>query len=109
MGYSRSTEPFPPVPVSVQKLEKVLAVVVVTVPANTRKNLASILINVAHAGYLDALLVIVDLVDTYGVNPEVAALFPARLHEDVLAVAANLHPLAVDEDDREGVRIPPRV
>ena len=90
---------------SAQSPKKKLAVVLVA--ANTRKSLAGVLENLAHAGHLEALLFIVCLVDTNCIDPEVTAFFSARLSEDILAVAAYFHLLPVDEDDRDEAWIPP--
>lgn len=91
-------DPFPSALMSVESVEKKLAVILVA--ANARNSLASSTVNLAHLGYLKALLVIVRLVDTNSVDPEVATSVPTGLSEHVLTVAAHSHPLPVDEDDR---------
>lgn len=82
---------------SVQLLEDDLAAVLVA--AYAREGLAGIPEDLAHVGHLEALLVVVRLVDAYRIDPEEAAPVPAGMAEDVLTIAAHLHPLAINEDD----------
>lgn len=97
----------------------ILAHFAVQVPASrialpdTGQHARGILVDLCHEGNLRPLLVVVVLVDTYGIDPvvtsSVVAAVPCRLPEGVFAIRSDIHPAAVDEYRRGFACTPPRI